>query len=273
MKGGWVVLLEALRALRAAGWDGLASTTVFMTADEQLGSPRGRRWIEREAAAADWALVMEPAREDGELVTQRGVVGALEVEIHGVTTHALNRAHGASAILAAALLVPELEALSDLQRSVVISVGLIEGGSARQYVPARAWLSIDLRAPSAALADETLARAREIVGRTFVPGTHATLAGGITRPAFPSSPGTERLLALARQCGPAVGIDVRGSYTAGGSDGNFTAALGVPTLDGLGPEPGGGTGQTENVLVESFPRRAALLAGIIEGLPELLASA
>jgi glutamate carboxypeptidase len=270
MKGGWVVLLSALRALRAAGWDGLAQTTVFMTADEQLGSPRGRRWIEQEARNADWALVMEPAREGGELVTQRGVVGAVEIDFHGLTTHALNRKHGASAILEAAHKIPELEGLSADEHGVVVSVGLVQAGSARQYVPAHAWLSVDLRSPSQTLAEETLAHMRAVLAEPRVLGTRAVMSGGITRPAFPQSEGTERLLQLARACGPAVGIDVRGSYTAGGSDGNFTAALGVPTLDGLGPEPAGGSGVTENVLVESFPRRAALLAGIIEGLPGLL---
>src|SRR6185437_2610851 len=75
MKGGWVVLLGALRALRAAGWDGLAETTVFMTGDEELGSPRGRPWIEKEAEKADWTLVMEPARDNGAMVVSRGMVG------------------------------------------------------------------------------------------------------------------------------------------------------------------------------------------------------
>ncbi|HVA40546.1 MAG TPA: M20/M25/M40 family metallo-hydrolase, partial [Candidatus Binataceae bacterium] len=137
MKGGWVVLLGALRALRAAGWDGLAETTVFMTGDEELGSPQGRRWIEKEAEKADWALVMEPARDNGAMVISRGMVGAVYFEVRGVAIHATMRQLGASAISEAAHKILALEALTDVERGVLVSVGLIEGGTARQIMPDR----------------------------------------------------------------------------------------------------------------------------------------
>jgi glutamate carboxypeptidase len=271
MKGGWVVLLAALRALDAAGWDGLAETTVFMTADEQLGSPRGRRWIEQEADSADWALVLEPAREGGALVTSRGVVGSLAFDIAGISAHSIERGLGVNANLEAAHKIQALEALSDDERGVIVSVGLVQGGTSRQYTAARAWLSVDLRAPDNMTAEQTLARMRQIADTASVPGTHTTMSGGLTRPAFPTSPGAERLLRVAQSRGPAVGIpNLQATYSRGGSDGSFTAAMGVPTLDGLGIEGGGGFGQQENALVASIPRRGALLAGIIEGLPELL---
>ena len=272
MKGGWVVLLAALRALDAAGWDGLAETTVFMTADEQLGSPRGRRWIEQEADGADWALVMEPAREGGALVTSRGVVGAVAFDITGVSAHSIDRGKGINANLEAAHKILALEAMTDDARGVIVSVGLVQGGSSRQYTAARAWLSIDLRAPDDTTAQETLTRMQVIANTTYVPGTTTTMSGGLTRPAFPTSVGAERLLRLAQACAPAAGIDnIQATYSRGGSDGSFTAAMGVPTLDGLGIEGGGGFGLYENALIASIPRRGALLAGIIEGLPGLLA--
>jgi glutamate carboxypeptidase len=112
----------------------------------------------------------------------------------------------------------------------------------------------------------------EIANRTVVPGTRTVMTGGITRPAFPTSAGTERLLRLAQECGRALGLTFEGNYTRAGSDGNFTAALGVPTLDGLGPEGGSGASRRENILLASIPTRAALLAGIIAGLPALLDS-
>ncbi|HEY7909244.1 MAG TPA: M20/M25/M40 family metallo-hydrolase, partial [Thermomicrobiales bacterium] len=146
MKGGWVVLLSALRALRATGWDGLAETTVFITGDEELGSPHGRQWIEKEARQADWALVMEPARDNGGLVTQRGMVGAVSFEVHGAATHATSRPLGASVIVEAAHKILALEALNDVERGVLVNVGIIEAGNARQVIPDRAFLSIDLRA-------------------------------------------------------------------------------------------------------------------------------
>jgi glutamate carboxypeptidase len=269
MKGGWVVLLGALRALRAAGWAGLASTTVFMTGDEELGSPHGRPWIEREARQADWALVLEPARENGALVTSRGMVGAVYYEIRGVAIHNTARERGASAVVEAAHKILALEALTDVPRGVLVNVGLVEGGTARQILADRVRMSIDLRAPGVAGADDLLARVREIAAQTTVSGTSTIMTGGITRPAFAQSPGAARMLQLAQECGRALGLTLDGAYTRAGSDGNFTAALGVPTLDGLGPESDGRAGRGEHVLADSLPRRAALLAGIIAGLPEL----
>lgn len=268
MKGGWVVLLGALRALADAGWDGLAETTVFMTADEQLGSPSARRWIEQEADSADWALIMEPARDDGEVVTGRGVVGAVAFDITGFSAHSIDRARAVNANLEAAHKILALEALSDDARGVIVSVGLVNGGTSRQYSAALCRLSIDLRAPNDALAAETLGRIRAIAAVPAVPGTSTTMTGGVTRPAFPPSEGSAQLLRLAQLCGPELGLpDLRGAYSMGGSDGSFTASWGVPTLDGLGIEGAGGTGLQENALVASIPRRGALLAGIIEGLP------
>jgi glutamate carboxypeptidase len=270
MKGGWVVLLSAFRALRAAGWDGLAQTTVFITGDEELGSPRGRPWIEREARNADWALVMEPARDNGGLVTQRGMVGAAYFDIQGQATHATSKPMGASAIVEAAHKILALEALTDVERGVLVNVGIMEAGNARQVIPDRAYLSIDLRAPGAAEAEVLVAAVARIAAETTVPGTTTTMSGGITRPAFETLPGTERLLQLAQACGREVGLEFGGNYTRAGSDGNFTAALGVPTLDGLGPEGGSGASRRENILLASIPQRAAMLAGIIAGLPTLV---
>lgn len=271
MKGGWVVLLGALRALADAGWDELAETTVFMTADEQLGSPSARRWIEQEADSADWALVMEPARDDGEIVTGRGVVGAVAFEITGFSAHSIDRARAVNANLEAAHKILALEALSDDARGIIVSVGLVSGGTSRQYSAARCRLSIDLRAPNDALAFETLERVRNIAATPIVPGTSTSMTGGVTRPTFATTEGTARLLRLAQASAVELGLpELRGAYSMGGSDGSFTASWGVPTLDGLGIEGAGGTGLQENALVASIPRRGALLAGIIEGLPGLL---
>lgn len=270
MKGGWVVLLSALRALRDAGWDGLAETAVFMTGDEELGSPAGRPWIEREARGADWALVMESARENGALVVGRGMVGAMYLAVRGITAHATRAQRGASAIHELAHKILALEALTDAERGVLVNVGTVSGGSARQVIPDRAQAAIDVRAPDTDLAAQVVDRIRAIAETRTVAGTEAALTGGITRPAFDRNAGTDRLLALAQRCAGGLGMTVEGAVTRGGSDGNFTAALGIPTLDGLGPEGANGVSRGEYVLVESIPRRAALLAGVIAGLPGLL---
>jgi glutamate carboxypeptidase len=214
---------------------------------------------------------MEPARDDGEVVTGRGVVGAISFDITGFSAHSIDRARAVNANLEAAHKILALEALTDDARGVIVSVGLVNGGTSRQYSAARCRLSIDLRAPNDALAAETLDRIRSIAAESVLPGTHTVMSGGVTRPAFHTSDGTSRLLQLAQSVAPQLGLPpLRGAYSMGGSDGSFTASWGVPTLDGLGIEGAGGTGLQENALVASIPRRGALLAGIIEGLPGLL---
>jgi len=148
-------------------------------------------------------------------------------------------------------------------RCVLVNVGIIEAGNARQVIPDRASLSIDLRAPGTAEADALIASVTAIAARTIVPGATTTMTGGITRPAFPTSAGRERLLRLAQECGRDLGLTFEGNYTRAGSDGNFTAALGVPTLDGLGTRGDGAHTDHEYVLIADLAPRAALLAGLV----------
>jgi glutamate carboxypeptidase len=263
MKGGWVVLLSALRGLGKMGWDAFQTITVFMTADEQLGSPTARSAIEELAAVADWALVMEPARESGALVTGRGAVGAVFVDVEGLTAHAMGGNPGASAIIEASHIAVALERLTARESGLIVNVGTISGGSARQVVPDRVRMSIDLRAPTPSKADWLIAQVHQIVDRPTVPGTRSALSGGITRPAYPIDQVSTELFDVALRCGKALGIEIRSESTRGGSDGNFTAACGIPTLDGLGPEGAYGCTRDEYVALESIPRRAALLAGLM----------
>ena len=266
MKGGWVTLLWALRALRDLGVGSLPAVTVFMTSDEELGSPTGRSLIEREAERVNWSLVMEPARENGALVVQRGMVAAIYIAVQGVAAHTMQPERGASAIREMARQTLAIEALTDPERGMYVNVGTAHGGSARQVIPDRASMSVDVRAPERGVMEDALARLRAIVAGPGVPRTTATLSGGITRPAFTLTPSTQEMLHLAQTCGKYLGMVVTGAATAAGSDGNFTAALGIPTLDGLGPEGGQGASREEYVTIASLPRRAALLASIIAHL-------
>ncbi|MGH7081761.1 MAG: M20 family metallopeptidase [Acetobacteraceae bacterium] len=272
MKGGWVVLLGAFRSLRAAGWDGLEQATIFVCGDEELGSPTGRPHIEKEARHADWQLIMEPAREGGRLLISRGVVGAIYLTIDGEFAPATS-GQGASAVIEAAHKILALERLSDKSRGTLLNVGLIEGGSARQAVPARAWLSVDLRASNQKDAEELVAGVRAIAGEVSTPGTKTVMSGGITRPAFPRNDANLRVLRMAQDVGRGLGLDLEEAPTSrGGSDGSFGAAMGVPSLDGLGPT-GGRDHRGQYVIAASLPERAALLAGVIERLPDLLGGA
>ena len=156
---------------------------------------------------------------------------------------------------------------------MIVSVGTMQGGSARQVVPDHSEISIDVRAPSNQLADDLMEKITHIAEQQHVPGTSTVLTGGITRPAFESNPGTEQLLRIAKECGEEIGLPVDGAFTRAGSDGSFTAALGVPTLDGLGPESANVCSRDEYVELDSLPRRSALLAGIISRLPSAVRQA
>ncbi|MGH7070964.1 MAG: M20/M25/M40 family metallo-hydrolase [Acetobacteraceae bacterium] len=269
MKGGWVVLLGAFRALRAARWDGLASATIFICGDEELGSPTGRPHIEKAAQHADWQVIMEPAREGGNLLISRGVVGAIYFTIGGKFALATS-GQGASAIVEAAHKILAIQKLVDASRKRLLNVGLVEGGSARQMVATKAWLSIDLRAPDQKEAEELVAAVREVADKVDVPGTRTVMSGGITRPAFPRHQGNLRMLHLAQEVGRELGLDIQEAPTTpGGSDGSFGAAMGIASLDGLGPR-GGRADRGQYVITDSLPERAALLAGVIERLPNLL---
>ncbi|MGH7086443.1 MAG: peptidase dimerization domain-containing protein, partial [Acetobacteraceae bacterium] len=200
------------------------------------------------------------------------VVGAIYLTIDGEFAPATS-GQGASAVIEAAHKILALERLSDKSRGTLLNVGLIEGGSARQAVPARAWLSVDLRASNQKDAEELVAGVRAIAGEVSTPGTKTVMSGGITRPAFPRNDANLRVLRMAQDVGRGLGLDLEEAPTSrGGSDGSFGAAMGVPSLDGLGPT-GGRDHRGQYVIAASLPERAALLAGVIERLPDLLGGA
>jgi glutamate carboxypeptidase len=238
---------------------------MLLVPDEELGSPASRPHIEAEAEWADWVLVMEPARPDGAVIAARGAVGALYATAQGTSAHVLNRATGASAISHIAGKIPALEALTDATAGTGISIGIIRGGDARQVIPRHCELHIDLRAPTAAAAETLIAQVTEILASPGIPGVTVTLSGGITRPAFPQS-ASAALIARAVRIAAELAIPYRATTTQGGSDGSFAAALGRPTLDGLGPICLETCSRRERILLPSLHDRTVLLAALIADL-------
>ncbi len=265
MKGGVIAAVFALKSLIARGLSGLGECTFLLVPDEELGSVRSRQWIEAEAQRADVCLTLEPCRPGGGVVTGRGAVGAVYIRAKGVSAHCGSAPEkGASAVRALAGLVGELEDLSRLEAGIGASVGILRGGAARQVVPPDAELHLDLRAPDAAAAQALLDQVRGIVERpAFDRRVTLSLGGGISRPAFPKGPGTVALFALAQNICAELRTSIFEVASRGGSDGSFAAALGIPTLDGLGPICHDSCSRRETVEAPSIVPRAALLAGLI----------
>jgi glutamate carboxypeptidase len=280
MKGSLVMAAFAIDAARRAGMlDGLGPIEVLVVPDEELGSPDSRAWIEDRARGAAACLGLEAGWPGGGVVVARGAVGAVVVRAHGHTAHAAgHEGEGASAVAALAPLVSELEACSDPDNGMRATVGIFRGGDARQVVPGEAELHVDLRAPDAQSADALLASVRDRVAAAAsasgverppiaADAVRFALEGGITRPAFPAA-ASDDLWALAAARAAELGLPLQRVTSRGGSDASFAAALGVPTIDGLGPICHDSCARGERIEIGSLADRGALFAGLLTDLRE-----
>ncbi len=265
MKGGAYLALTAFRRVAQRGLAQLPVTYLF-TPDEEIGSPSTRAIIEDEARRAAYVLVTEPARDGGKVVTARKGVGRFTVHVGGRAAHAGTRhKHGRSAIREAAQQILKVEALTDYERGITTNVGLVSGGTAENVVAQHASFTVDLRVRNAG-DGERLAAA--ILGlKPIGPDVLVSVEGGMNRPPYEKSPETARLFEHARQCATGLGITLDDvPMTGGGSDGNFTAVLGVPTLDGLGIDGDGAHTLHEYALVSSILPRARLMQSLLQTL-------
>ncbi|WP_128253110.1 M20 family metallopeptidase [Falsirhodobacter deserti] len=255
--------LMAVEALRLAG-DRAAATIMFVP-DEETGTRATRAAIEVAALKARAVLVMEPAREGGKIVTGRRGSANYRIEVHGRAAHSGTRPQdGRSAIRAAAKLVLELEAMNDPARGIGVNVGVIQGGTTRNTVPALCVLDVDVRLPDLAAQHEVITALEAL--RPTDADIRFEISGTVTRPAFGVDPGSSALLETARPIADAMGYPLVTMTSGGGSDGNFTAALGIPTLDGLGPDGADAHTFNEHLLVPSIPPRLAMLANLLIAL-------
>jgi glutamate carboxypeptidase len=265
MKGGLVIALLAIRAITELGRPTSHRTVLLCTSDEETGSSSSRQAIEEEARRSDAVLVLEPALPGGAVKTSRKGVGVFDLTVEGVPAHAgAEPGRGASAVTELARQVLALEALRDDARGVSLNVGVVSGGTRSNVVAERATAEIDVRVTSLDDAGRIEAAIRAV--RPHDPRTRITITGGINRPPMERTAGVAALYGIARAVAADLGFTLGEGGTGGASDGNFTAALGIPTLDGLGAEGDGAHAITEHVLIDSLPRRAALLAGILERL-------
>src|SRR3954467_267151 len=265
MKGGAYLALEAFRQVARAGSPKPPVTFLF-TPDEEVGSPTSRRLIEGEAKKARYVLVTEPARDGGKIVTSRKGVGRFEVKATGVPAHSGARhADGRSAIREMARQVLAIEGMTDYSRGVTTTVGVIQGGTAPNVIPQHCHIAVDLRVRDEAAGEEF---EMKILGREpFDPGVKLEVTGGMNRPPFEKTAAIDVLFRHAQAVAKSVGFELQHTdMTGGGSDGNFTAALGVPTLDGLGIDGDGAHTLHEYGLVSSIEPRRQLMVRLLETL-------
>lgn len=268
MKAGIVNGLWARRALRALDLLPAGRITLLLTSDEEVGSSTSRSLIEDKARQHDTVLVLEPAQPpDGALKTWRKGVGAYRLTATGRAAHAgVDHARGINAIEEMAHQILALQALTDYEAGVTVNVGLVEGGTRSNVVPEQASVRIDVRVmdeEQAARLDETLHALRP-----HLPGAEVRVSGGVGRPPMVRTPQIAALYRRACDLAAQLGFHVPEAGSGGGSDGNLTAALGVPTLDGLGAAGDGAHALHEHVVLSSLPQRAALLAALLCSLDE-----
>ena len=265
MKGGLSIALQAVRALQSTGWPAGLEVTCLWTSDEETGSDTSRALIEDEARRSQAVLVCEPALTGGALKTARKGVGHFDIHVTGVSAHAgIDPGAGASAVHALARLVIELEQLNDLAAGTSVNVGVIRGGTRSNVVAEEAMAEVDVRVGRLSDAAPLEAAVRAL--RAADARVTVRVEGGINRPPFERTAGVAALFEMAREAASGLGVDLGEGSTGGASDGNFTGALGVPTIDGLGAVGAGAHAIDEHIVLAALPARAALVAGLLRRL-------
>jgi glutamate carboxypeptidase len=266
MKAAFLLVESAIDALRAAGVLPARPVVLLATSDEEIGSRTSRPLIEAEARRAACALVLEPPLPGGRLKTARKGVGQYTLRTRGVPAHAgVEPDRGASAVVELAHQILDMQKLARPEVGTTLNVGRISGGTALNVIPAEAVADLDVRVATLDEADRIDAALRTLrpAGRR----TALEIEGGLNRPPMVRNPATVALFQTARRLGTTLGLDLGEGSTGGGSDGNFTSAVGCPTLDGLGCEGDGAHAHHEHILVDAIPRHAALLALLLAHEP------
>jgi glutamate carboxypeptidase len=266
MKGGLAFFIFAMRALWELEVPVLRNVILQVNSDEEIGSPSSRPLTEDAARESAAVLVLEPGTGlDGKLKTARKGVGDYAITVRGRAAHAgVDFSNGASAILEMSRQIEKIAGFTRLDRGITVSPGVIQGGTRSNVIPAECRAEIDVRIPRAS-------------GRAYLERRFASLkpfdkrctievSGGLNRPPMERSAGTRALFRKAKALAAELSVSLEESSTGGGSDGNFTAALGVPTLDGLGAVGEGAHAANESILIDRIADRTALLAKLVAAI-------
>jgi glutamate carboxypeptidase len=263
MKSGIAIAIETLRAIRELELGTKRPLTLLLTCDEEIGSKTSRGLVEEEAGRAAAALVLEPPLTGGIVKTGRKGIGTFTVRAIGRAAHAgLDPTKGVNAIVELSHQTIKLASLNDPERGITLSVGMFNGGTAINVVPPEATARVDVRFWSPAdgeMITRTISSLTPVLSEARI-----EVSGGINRPPMPRSEKNIPLFEHARELAAELGFDLKDQVVGGGSDGNFTAALGVPTLDGLGVDGAGAHAEHEQIFIDDIPRRAALLTRLVQ---------
>ena len=265
MKAGIAMMMFALRALKEAG-AAHRPVTILLDTDEEVGSTTGRPIVEATAKDCEAVLVLEPSQgPQGHLKTSRKGVGDITIRVRGRASHSgVDFEKGRSAIVELARQLLEVVKFTDLARGITVNPGVIQGGTRSNVIAAEAWAEVDLRI--ARIADAKELEKKFAALRPFDPDCSIELSGGINRPPMERTEGTVRLFGIAQEIAATMGWKLEESSTGGGSDGNFTSALGIPTLDGLGALGEGAHAPHESVVIQEVSQRTALLTTLIQSV-------
>jgi len=263
MKAGLAFFIFAVRALRDLNAAVNHKVVLLIASDEEVGSSSSRAITEDEAKRSKFVLVLEPGTGfTGKLKTARKGVGDYKVLVRGRAAHAgVDFTSGASAIVEAARQISEIAKFTDLQRGITVNPGVISGGTRSNVIAESARVHVDIRVnrlPDAVELDAKFRALKAVDDRCAV-----RVEGGLNRPPMERTEAIAALFAKARELGAAMGVEIDESSTGGGSDGNFTAALGIPTLDGLGGVGEGAHAANESILLDRVADRVALLAALV----------
>jgi glutamate carboxypeptidase len=263
MKAGVAMLLFAAQALRELEIPVEGKFVVQLNSDEEVGSPTSRPYTQAEAKRSRAVFVAEPSfGPRGAAKTGRKGGGGFTIRVAGRPAHAgLDFERGASAIVELARQIERAASWTDLKAGITVNPGVIRGGTRSNVVAEEAVVEVDVRAPRAAQARRLEKKFRGL--KPFDRRTRLSIEGGLRRPPLERSPRVLGLFRLAQKAARELGFELEEAQVGGGSDGNFTAALGVPTLDGLGAVGEGAHALHENIVIERLPERTALLAKLI----------
>jgi glutamate carboxypeptidase len=262
MKAGIAFFITAMRILRETDTAVPNRIALLVVSDEEVGSTTSRELTEEEARKSRYVLVLEPGTGlAGKLKTARKGVGDYHLHISGRASHAgVDFENGASAILEAARQIERLASFTNLAQGTTVNPGVMRGGTRTNVIAAEAYVDIDIRVTKLRHAEVLDKKLRNL--KPFDKRCEIQIEGGLNRPPMERTKAIAELFRRAANIGKELGLNIEESSTGGGSDGNFTAALGIPTLDGLGAVGEGAHAINESILINRIPDRIALLAAL-----------